>query len=322
MTISPAAHVRLEPDHQRVRERPRLAGDVPHLAQLHPHLLAHLAVHGLLHRLPRLHEPGDAAVHRHREGAAPSEQRLLAALDQGDDGGRQAREGQQATGGAAAGSLARRRFGGRAAPTAEPRGAVPLHELHRAPGERPAVVVDPSVQPHERHEAIDDDVRHPVAVEVDRPAGGAVEGAQHLARRLRGDVVGMLVQHAHLPLLDDDGDRTGPVVGQVEHRHEAGLGHVSTPPGSTRSVASWSDRTTATTPAAMSRPAGHAAAGGVSPKAMWAITVAPRISNRIATETSRRAQAPQHVVHERVARAAARRAPAPRWPATCPGRSR
>ena len=181
------------------------------------------------------------------------------------------------------------------------RGAIPLDQLHGSPGEGPAEVVDPSVEAHERHEAVDDHVGNAVAVEVDRPAGGAVEHPQHLARRAGCDVVGMLVQHADLALLDDDRDGARPVVGQVEHRHEAGLGHVSTPPGSTRSVASWSDRTTATTPAAMSRPAGHAAAGR-------------RLAERDAGDDRRAedleqdrhghsggADAAQHVVHEGVA---------------------
>ena len=95
MTMSPPAHVGLEPDHQRVRERPRLAGDVAHVGDRHADLLAHLAVHGLLHRLARLDEAGDAAVHRHRERAAASEQRLAVALDERDHRRRQAREGEQ-----------------------------------------------------------------------------------------------------------------------------------------------------------------------------------------------------------------------------------
>ena len=95
MTMSPLGPCGLEPDHQRVRERPRLAGDVAHVGDRHADLLAHLAVDGLLHRLAGLHEAGDAAVHRHRERAAASQQRLAVALDERDHRRRQAWEREQ-----------------------------------------------------------------------------------------------------------------------------------------------------------------------------------------------------------------------------------
>ena len=235
----------LEPDHQRVRERPRLAGDVAHVGDLHPDLLAHLAVHGLLHRLARLDEPGDAAVHRHREGTARASRASLAALDERDDRRRQAREGEQAARRAAAGPLARRRLGGRAAATAEPRRAVPLHELHGSPGERPAQVVDPPVEAHERHEAVDD--RRPATPSPSRSTAqqAAPSRVPSTWRGAAGATSsGCSSSTTHLALPDDDGDRTRPVVGQVEHRHEAGLRSREHSSGVDQvGSASWSERT-------------------------------------------------------------------------------
>src|SRR3546814_17045682 len=96
----------------------------------------------------------------------------------------------------------------------------------------------------------------------------------------------MLVEDYDLPLPNDDGHGARPVVGELQGGHEAGWHHVIMPSGSTRSLASTSDRMTTTTPAAMSTAAGHAPAGGVSPQAIRSMTVAPRISKRIAPDTA------------------------------------
>src|SRR3546814_12688906 len=98
----------------------------------------------------------------------------------------------------------------------------------------------------------------------------------------------MLVEDYDLPLPNDDGHGARPVVGELQGGHEAGWHHVIMPSGSTRSLASTSDRMTTTTPAAMSTAAGHAPAGGVSPTAIRAMTVAPRVYKRIATATAMR----------------------------------
>ena len=75
--MSPVSPLGAEPDHQAVRERPRLAAVVADVADLDADLLAHLADDGLLERLARLDEPGEAAVHRRPELHASGEQRLL-----------------------------------------------------------------------------------------------------------------------------------------------------------------------------------------------------------------------------------------------------
>ena len=91
------AHHGAAAEHQGARERPGLGAQVLHVPHGQARFLGDLADHGLLQGLPRLHEPGHAAVHRNREGAAPREQGLTAvSFDQGDDGGGQARDGQQA----------------------------------------------------------------------------------------------------------------------------------------------------------------------------------------------------------------------------------
>src|SRR5262249_36542072 len=51
-----------ERDHERVRERPRLAGEVPHPAHAHADLLMHLPLQTLLQSLTRLDESGQSAV--------------------------------------------------------------------------------------------------------------------------------------------------------------------------------------------------------------------------------------------------------------------
>ncbi len=56
-----AGVVRRKADHERAREGPRLAAEVPEVLHLDPDLLAHLAVDGLFYGLARLDEPGEHA---------------------------------------------------------------------------------------------------------------------------------------------------------------------------------------------------------------------------------------------------------------------
>ena len=189
-----------------------------------PDLLAHLAVDGLLHRLARLHEPGDAAVHRHRERAAASEQRLAVALDERDHRRRQAgkasrpHDGQRRARSPGIGSVAvPQRPQNRVVRSQSTSCTARPASVQRRSSTRPYRPIS-GTRPSRR---LHDDVGDAVAVEVDRPAGGAVERAEHVARRLGGDVVGVLVEH-HAPAPPhDDRDRARPVVGQLEHRHEA-----------------------------------------------------------------------------------------------------
>ena len=61
MRVRVAARVgRLEAEHERRRERPRLRGDVAGVGDRDARLLADLALDGLLEALPRLDEPGEA----------------------------------------------------------------------------------------------------------------------------------------------------------------------------------------------------------------------------------------------------------------------
>src|SRR5262249_43388568 len=78
---------RREADHQRMRERPRLAAEVADVCDLDPDLLADLAGHSLLQRLARLDEARERAVEGQREVAPAGEQDLASAPDERDDGG-------------------------------------------------------------------------------------------------------------------------------------------------------------------------------------------------------------------------------------------
>src|SRR5919112_3784229 len=61
-------------DHERVRERPRLAPEVPDVRDLDTYLLAHLADDGLLYGLPRLDETREHAVESFRESGRVRQQ--------------------------------------------------------------------------------------------------------------------------------------------------------------------------------------------------------------------------------------------------------
>src|SRR5207248_5823593 len=65
-----------EGDHQRMRERPRLAREVADVRDAHADLLLHLAREALLERLTRLDEAGERAVHAGRKVRAAPEKEL------------------------------------------------------------------------------------------------------------------------------------------------------------------------------------------------------------------------------------------------------
>ena len=69
-----------EADHERVRERPGLAGEVGDVGDLDADLLLELARDALLERLARLDEAREHAVHAAREAlrARPAESRRRA----------------------------------------------------------------------------------------------------------------------------------------------------------------------------------------------------------------------------------------------------
>ena len=97
ISISPDFQVGGEPDHQAVRERPRLAAPVAHVADFDADLLADLTHDRTLQRLAGLHESGEAAVHRraaklaHREPAAPCSPRVTSVIIAGASRGNASR---------------------------------------------------------------------------------------------------------------------------------------------------------------------------------------------------------------------------------------
>src|SRR6185436_600222 len=115
-----------ETDHQRVGERPRLAAEVAHLAELDAHLLADLAAHRLLERLAGLHESRERAVEPGRQVVAAAEQHAVAAPHQNDDRRRDAREAGQLAARATPRQLVGQLLAGGAAAPTEAVSAPPL----------------------------------------------------------------------------------------------------------------------------------------------------------------------------------------------------
>src|SRR5215208_4793816 len=77
-------------DHERVRERPRLAPEVPDVRDLDPDLLAHLADYSLFYRLAWLDETREHAVESLRKSWRVCQQYPIPSLDE-DDGRRTGR---------------------------------------------------------------------------------------------------------------------------------------------------------------------------------------------------------------------------------------
>src|SRR5438874_7643969 len=127
-----------ERDHQRMRERPRLAREVADAADAHADFLLHLAREALLERLARLDEAGERAVHAGRKVRAARQQQLVLALispmNERHHGGREARIGGELARRADARPLLLFRLRARAAAAAKLVRAVPGDQLQRAAG--------------------------------------------------------------------------------------------------------------------------------------------------------------------------------------------
>src|SRR5437870_7275565 len=130
-----------ERDHQRVRERPRLAREVADVVYAHADFLVHLAREALLERLAGLDEPGERAVHAGRKVRASGQQKLFFPMNERHDRRRHSGIGRELAGRADAHPLVGFRLRRRAAAPAELVRAVPGDELQRPAGERELRVV-------------------------------------------------------------------------------------------------------------------------------------------------------------------------------------
>ena len=135
-----------EGDHQRMRKRPGLAGEIARIGDAHARFLQHLAREALLQRFARFDETGERAVHAGRKTRRAREQDFVSAPDQAHHRRRDARIDDQGAGGAFARALAAAMHSRRAAAAAELMGAVPVDVLQRASGEGEQAVVQPAVQ--------------------------------------------------------------------------------------------------------------------------------------------------------------------------------
>src|SRR5258708_4716710 len=89
-----------EGDHERMRERPRLAGDVASVANPHADLFLHFARQALLERLARLGKTGQRAEHAGRKVRAAGEDKHPPATHEQHHRRRHARIGRELAGGA------------------------------------------------------------------------------------------------------------------------------------------------------------------------------------------------------------------------------
>ena len=117
-----------KPHHQARRERPRLRGQVAHAPAADARLLAHLAAHGLLRRLARLDEAGEAREPGARAPAVAAEQGPLAADGEHDHHGIGAREVRGPARRAVPLPAGRRHPGRRSALGAEAMSGVPVEQ--------------------------------------------------------------------------------------------------------------------------------------------------------------------------------------------------
>src|SRR4051794_26316452 len=121
-----------EAEHQRLRERPRLAGDVADVGDGDPDLLGDLPDHGRLGRLPGFDEAGqDGEPARRPDRLTAEHAAVTAVVDQHDHRGVRPREDLGAAHRVSldpAGPLDRRRSAGE---RGEPVALVPLHDAHR-----------------------------------------------------------------------------------------------------------------------------------------------------------------------------------------------
>ena len=171
-----------ETEHQAARHRPGLAGHVADVGDRDPGLLGHLADHGLLGRLPGLHESGqdrDPAAGPSR--VASQQAPVLRVGDQHDHrrvGAREVLAAVRGTRGRMAGRVGHR---GRAVERAANVRVVPVGQGHRV-GEQPRVAVgqqrpdlpqrrDPDAVPTSRQRAAHPEVDHAVGVLAEQEPG-------------------------------------------------------------------------------------------------------------------------------------------------------
>ena len=133
-------------DHQRMRERPRLAGEVADVADRDAYFLAHLAVDAILDRLSRLDEARERAVHPGRKPRRAREEQLAAARDEHHHRRRDARVGDIAARRAFLGALTLLVSRRRPASATVTMGAVPFHDLKGAGGDREQGLRQPEEQ--------------------------------------------------------------------------------------------------------------------------------------------------------------------------------
>jgi hypothetical protein len=130
-----------------VGEGPRLAAEVARVRDLDAGLLPHLAGEGLFERLAGLDEAGEGAEEGRGELRRVSEERLVAAADEDDDGwGDPGIDGERA-GGAAPAVLAGQALGRRAAGAAEAVRALEVEQLRGAARELPQLLGQPPEEP-------------------------------------------------------------------------------------------------------------------------------------------------------------------------------
>src|SRR2546429_5557902 len=131
-----AAIVREERDHERMRERPRLTGEVAHVTYPDPDLFIYLALQALLQGLTRFDETSQGAIHILGEPRRARQEKLLSTPHQPHHcGGEPGIRHQPATRALSAALACPR---GRCPPacTAVLVRAVPIDDLQRPSGER------------------------------------------------------------------------------------------------------------------------------------------------------------------------------------------
>ena len=161
---------RPEADHQRLRKRPRLRGDVFDAVDLDAGLLAGLADHRLLGRLARLDEAGEGRPPVSGRAAPAAQQTAVAGLHEHRDRGIGPGELDQAAPGATAPVAGRLHHGLVAGAPAVSRDAMPPDQRHGVRRERRLCRFKLVRQPAER-----DELEDPA---VARGRGGRVVGEQ------------------------------------------------------------------------------------------------------------------------------------------------
>src|ERR671917_100817 len=142
-----------EADHERVREGPRLAAEVPEVLDLDTDLLAHLAVDRLFYGLARLDETGEHAAQALREAGRAGEQDLIPPPHADDHGRADPRVVHHPAPGAPHRHLPLHGLRRPPAPAAEAVRGVPAHDLLRLPRHREKLLVhdgEDRAQVHER----------------------------------------------------------------------------------------------------------------------------------------------------------------------------